>query len=173
MKFTMKFFKFIKTFTLAAVAATSLGAWAAEDVRIPENRVIYEIFVRNFSPEGNFKGVEAQVPRLKELGVDVVWLMPIYKLGDIGKWGTYSSPYAVKDYKAIDPDNGTAEDLRSLISAIHANGMEVWFDWVGNHTSKDNVWVEEHPSFYGKSFTSPNGWTSISSMLTMPRCTRP
>lgn len=123
-------------------------AWAAVDERVAGNRVIYEVFVRNFSQAGNFKGVEAQVPRLKELGVDVIWLMPIYKLGDTGKWGTYSSPYAVKDYKGIDPDNGSAADLHDLINTIHGNGMEVWFDWVGNHTAMDNGWVHTHPEYY-------------------------
>lgn len=158
----MKLSKTIKT--LAAFAAFLLPTMptsAAADERVPENRVIYEVFVRNFSPEGNFAGVEKQVPRLRELGVDVIWLMPIYKLGDIGKWGTYSSPYAIKDYKAIDPDNGTADQLHSLIDAIHANGMEVWFDWVGNHTSKDNVWVSTHPEYYGYNFYSPNGWNDV------------
>lgn len=139
----------------------STAAQAADDVRIPENRVIYEVFVRNFSPAGNFAGVEAQIPRLKELGVDVIWLMPIYKLGDIGKWGTYSSPYAIKDYKAIDPDNGDAAQLHSLVNTIHAYGMEIWFDWVGNHTSKDNVWVSSHPEYYGNNFYSPNGWNDV------------
>ena len=118
--------------------------------RVPENRVIYEVFVRNFSPEGNFKGVEAQIPRLRDLGVDVIWLMPLYKLGDVGRWGPYSSPYAIKNYTQIDPDNGTEQDLRDLIKTIHDNGMEVWFDWVGNHTAMDNVWVESHPEFYSK-----------------------
>ena len=135
---------------LLASSAGQFSAQAGKDVRVPENRVIYEVFVRNFSPEGNFKGVEAQIPRLKELGVDVVWLMPIYKLGDIGHWGAYSSPYAIKDYTAIDPDNGTEQDLRDLIKTIHDNGMEVWFDWVGNHTAMDNVWVSSHPEFYTK-----------------------
>lgn len=137
---------------------------AASDVRKPENRVIYEVFVRNFSPQGNLKGVEAQIPRLKELGVDVVWLMPIYKLGDTGKWGTYSSPYAVKDYTKIDPDNGTEQDLRDLVKTIHAHGMEIWFDWVGNHTSLDNVWVSQHPDFYkwnGNQIEHPHGWNDV------------
>ena len=127
----------------------------------PENRVIYEVFVRNFSQEGNFKGVEAQIPRLKELGVDVVWLMPIYTPGEEGKWGTYSSPYAVRDYKGLDPDYGTAADFRSLVNAIHENGMEIWLDWVANHTSKDNVWTKSNPGFYGSSFVSPNGWNDV------------
>ena len=127
----------------------------------PENRVIYEVFVRNFSQEGNFKGVEAQIPRLKELGVDVVWLMPIYTPGEEGKWGTYSSPYAVRDYKGLDPDYGTTADFRSLVNAIHENGMEIWLDWVANHTSKDNVWTKSNPGFYGSSFVSPNGWNDV------------
>lgn len=153
--------KSVASIALAAAAIFGCASPALADGHTPENRVIYEVFVRNFSPEGNFKGVERQIPRLKELGVDVIWLMPIYKLGDVGKWGTYSSPYAVKDYKAIDPDNGSAADLRSLISAIHAAGMEVWFDWVGNHTSKDNVWVSSHPEYYGNNFYSPNGWNDV------------
>ena len=137
---------------------------AASDVRKAENRVIYEVFVRNFSPQGNLKGVEAQIPRLKELGVDVMWLMPIYKLGDTGKWGTYSSPYAVKDYTKIDPDNGTEQDLRDLVKSIHDHGMEIWFDWVGNHTSLDNVWVTSHPDFYkwnGNQIEHPYGWNDV------------
>ncbi|MDE5790078.1 MAG: alpha-glucosidase C-terminal domain-containing protein [Muribaculaceae bacterium] len=137
-----------------AMAVTTSVATAAvtqlKEERVPENRVIYEVFVRNFSPEGNLKGVEAQIPRLKELGVDVVWLMPIYKLGDVGKWGTYSSPYAIKNYRMIDPDNGTEEDLRDLVKTIHDNGMEIWFDWVGNHTAMDNIWVESHPEYYSQ-----------------------
>ncbi|MBD5219567.1 MAG: DUF3459 domain-containing protein [Bacteroidales bacterium] len=150
-----------------ACKSTTTSADANPDERVPENRVIYEVFVRNFSPEGNFKGVEAQVPRLKELGVDVVWLMPIYKLGDVGHWGDYSSPYAIKDYTKVDPDNGTEEELRDLITAIHDAGMEVWFDWVGNHTSMDNVWVESHPEFYTHnedgSFVHPFGgaWRDV------------
>ena len=153
----------------AAVGASSCATKSAVepvDERVPENRVIYEVFVRNFSPEGNLKGVEAQIPRLKELGVDVVWLMPIYKLGDVGKWGPYSSPYAIKNYKQLDPDNGTEQDLRDLVKTVHDNGMEIWFDWVGNHTSMDNVWVTSNPEFYtrnGEEFVHPFGgvWKDV------------
>lgn len=136
------------------------------DCRLPSNRVIYEVFVRNFSPEGNLKGVEEQIPRLKDLGVDVVWLMPVYELGDTGKWGTYSSPYCIKDYLKIDPDNGTEDDLRSLVRTVHENGMELWLDWVANHTAMDNVWVTSHPEFYlhdGDGFVHPFGglWRDV------------
>ena len=154
-------------FLVAALLLLPLaGVKAAEDVRTPENRVIYEVFVRNFSPAGNFKGLEAQVPRLRQLGVDVLWLMPVYKLGDTGKWGAYSSPYAIKNYKQVDPDNGTEQDLRDLVKTIHDNGMEIWFDWVGNHTSMDNEWVYSHPEYYTKNngnFVHPfNGaWADV------------
>ena len=154
----------LKIFAIIACLATgifSFSSYAAEDFRVPENRVIYEVFVRNFSPEGTFKGVEKQIPRLKELGVDVIWLMPIQKLGEKGKWGTYSSPYAVRDYKAVNPSYGTEADFRSLVNTIHANGMEVWLDWVANHTSLDNVWVTQHPEYYGNKFTNPHGWNDV------------
>lgn len=99
---------------LSGVTACSNKSVATSEKHIPENRVIYEVFVRNFSPEGNLKGVEAQIPRLKDLGVDVVWLMPIYELGDTGRWGAYSSPYAIKDYTKSTPT--MAQNKTSAIS---------------------------------------------------------
>lgn len=132
--------------------------------RTATNRVIYEVFVRNFSPEGTFKGVERQVSRLKELGVDIVWLMPIYTMGEQGKWGTYASPYAVRDYKAVSPEYGSSEDLRSLVNAIHAAGMEVWLDWVANHTALDHAWVSQHREYYrtsGGNIVNPHGWNDV------------
>lgn len=165
----------LKSLFVASLAALSANISCTKQVteatdvveqHIAENRVIYEVFVRNFSPEGNLKGVEAQVPRLKDLGVDVVWLMPIYELGDTGLWGPYSSPYSIKNYTKIDPDNGTEQDLRDLVKALHDNGMEIWFDWVGNHTSMDNVWVTSNPEFYTKKdgdFVHPFGgvWKDV------------
>lgn len=133
----------------------------AVEERVPENRVIYEVFVRNFSQQGNLKGVEAQIPRLKELGVDVVWLMPIYPTGLEGRWGKYGSPYAVRDYKAIDPDYGTEADLRSLVEAIHGAGMEIWLDWVANHTAVDHPWTKSHLEYYGGSLNHPHGWNDV------------
>ncbi|MDE6335898.1 MAG: alpha amylase C-terminal domain-containing protein [Muribaculaceae bacterium] len=163
-------YRMMRCLIVAACGAVLLSCSVSKphqaEERVPENRVIYEVFVRNFSPEGNLKGVEAQIPRLRDLGVDVVWLMPIYELGDTGKWGPYSSPYAIKDYTKIDPDNGTEDDLRSLVKTVHDNGMEIWFDWVGNHTSMDNVWVKSHPEFYTKEngeFVHPFGgaWKDV------------
>ena len=160
----MKFNKLIALATLALSALLLPLTGRAADSHTPENRVIYEVFVRNFSPQGNLKGVEAQIPRLKQMGVDVIWLMPIYKLADTGKWGTYSSPYAVKDYKQIDPANGTDQDLRDLVKTIHNNGMEIWLDWVANHTGMDHVWISQHPEYYSRSngqFIHPFGWGDV------------
>ena len=82
--------------------------------------VIYEVFPRAFSPEGNFRGVTRQLDRLKELGVTVLWLMPIHPMGKLKAKGTLGSPYAVRDYDAINPDYGTAEDLKQLVDAAHS-----------------------------------------------------
>ena len=130
-----------------------------------DNKVIYEVNVRNYSTQGNFAGLEKDLPRLKELGVDILWLMPIHPIGVKNRIGSKGSPYSVQDYLKINPDYGTATDLKSLVSAIHKNKMEIWLDWVGNHTAWDNMWVTEHPDFYasqnGQKPYSPSGWTDV------------
>lgn len=128
----------------------------------PANRVIYEVNVYAYSPTHDFKGLETDLPRLKDLGVDILWLMPIHPRGEINKGGALGSPYAVKDYKGIYPTYGTEADLRSLIAASHSLGMEVWLDWVANHSAWDNPWVSEHLEYYaekdGRRPYSPPGW---------------
>ena len=110
--------------------------------------VIYEVFPRAFSPQGNFQGVIAQLDRLKELGVSVLWLMPIHPLGKLKAKGTLGSPYAVRDYDAINPDYGTAEDLKQLVDAAHRRGMKVFIDIVANHTAWDSTLIKQHPDWY-------------------------
>lgn len=112
--------------------------------------ILYECNVRQFSPEGNFAGVRKALPRLRELGVDVLWLMPIYPIGKLRRKGGLGSPYSVQDYYAINPDYGKLEDLQALITDAHAQGMRVILDWVPNHTSWDAVWMKEHPEYYTK-----------------------
>src|SRR2546425_10404690 len=109
--------------------------------------VIYEIYPRDFSAEGNFRGITAQLDRLKDLGVSILWLMPIHPIGQEKKKGTIGSPYAVRDYYAINPDYGTKEDLKALISAAHRRQMKIIIDIVANHTSWDSVMMN-HPEFY-------------------------
>jgi glycosidase len=109
---------------------------------------IYEVFVRDFSPAGNFRGVIGGLGRIQAVGANVVWLMPIYPVGVANRKGTLGSPYAVQDYRATNPAFGSASDFRSLVNAIHARGMKLIIDWVPNHTAWDNVWVRAHPDFY-------------------------
>jgi len=130
--------------------------------------VVYEIFPRVFSGSGDFAGVTAQLDRLKELGVNILWLMPIHPLGQEKKKGTIGSPYAVRDFYAVNPDYGTAEDLKRLVREAHRRDLRVIIDIVANHTSWDNVMMKT-PEFYvrdprtGK-INSPHDWTDVAEL---------
>ena len=143
----------MKHFVLPALAALVLVACSAPVKNVhPDwtySSVVYEVNVRQFSPEGTLKAVEAQLPRLKDLGVDILWLMPINKIGVEGRKGTLGSYYAIADYKAIDPEFGTIADFDELIAAAHEQGFKIIMDWVANQTAPDNVWMTEKPAdFY-------------------------
>lgn len=128
---------------------------------------IYEINVRQFSAAGDFAGVEAQLPRLHELGVGVLWLMPIHPIGEQNRKGPLGSYYSVRDYRGINPDFGTTADFKRLVDAAHAQGFRVILDWVGNHTAWDNPLAREHPDYYVRDaaghFQPPTGfdWTDV------------
>lgn len=111
---------------------------------------LYEVFVRDFSPAGTFDGVTAGLDRIQATGAEVVWLMPIYPIGEERRKGTLGSPYSIRDYRAVNPRYGTAEDLRELIDSVHARGMLLILDWVPNHTAWDHPWVTEHPEYYAR-----------------------
>jgi glycosidase len=111
---------------------------------------VYEVNPRQFSKEGTLNAVTASLPRLKQMGVDIVWLMPIHPIGQKNHKGTLGSYYAVQDYSAVNPDYGTIDDLRKLVKQAHALGMHVIIDWVGNHTAWDNPWVTQHPDWFKK-----------------------
>ena len=120
-------------------------------VRHPEwaaNATIYEVNVRNFTPEGTFRALEAHLPRLARLGVVIVWLMPIHPIGEVGRKGSLGSPYAVRDYFGVNEEFGTLADLKHLVQAAHALGLRVILDWVANHTSCDNALVAAHAAWY-------------------------
>jgi glycosidase len=112
--------------------------------------VIYQVNIRAFSNEGTLKGVENRLDSIKKLGANVIYLMPIYPVGQIKKSGKLGSPYSVKDYKAVNPDFGSLADLRSLVNESHKRNMAVILDWVANHTSWDNKWITEHSDWYQK-----------------------
>lgn len=109
---------------------------------------VYEVFVRDFSPQGTFRGVVEGLDRIEAVGANVVWLMPIHPVGVQNRKGTLGSSYSVRDYRAVNPDYGTDEDFRALVRAVHGRGMKLIIDWVPNHTAWDHVWVTRHPDFY-------------------------
>ena len=129
--------------------------------------VVYEIYPRAFSSQGNFNGITARLDDLKNLGVTILWLMPIHPIGQEKKKGTIGSPYAVRDYYAINPDLGTNEDLKKLISEAHRREMKVIIDIVANHTSWDNV-LMKHPEFYvhdaNGRITYPHDWSDVAKL---------
>lgn len=130
------------------------------------NLVMYSVFVRNHTKEGTFRALVSDLDRIKALGVDIVWLMPIHPLGEKARKGSLGSPYAIRDYRAVNPEYGTLEDFRYLVDEIHARGMRCIIDVVYNHTSPDSVLASEHPEwFYHKpdgSFGNRVGdWTDI------------
>jgi len=118
---------------------------------IPEwtkNSVLYEVNIRQYTPEGTFKAFESHLPRLKELGVDILWIMPIHPISEKNRKGSLGSYYAVKDYKGINPEFGTLEDFKSLVNKAHEMGFKVIIDWVANHTGWDNQWITDHKDWY-------------------------
>lgn len=111
------------------------------------NKVIYQIFTRNYK-DGTFKAVEDDIERIKALGVDYIYLLPVQPSGEVHRKGTMGSPYAIKDYRAVDPVQGTMEDFIQLTETIHAAGMKVMLDVVYNHTSPDSWLAQNHPEWF-------------------------
>ena len=128
------------TVVLAASCAQS------KDQQPLENSVVYEMNVRQYTPEGTFAAAQQELPRLAELGVDIVWLMPIYPIGVDGRKGPLGSYYAVKNYCETNPEFGTLEDFDNFVAEAHRLGLRVVLDWVANHTSPDAVWVTGKPA---------------------------
>lgn len=110
------------------------------------NSVVYEMNVRQYTPEGTLTAAARELPRLRELGVDVVWLMPVYPIGVKERKGTLGSYYAISDYEAVNPEFGTLEDFDRFLAEAHRLGLRVILDWVANHTSPDARWIEERPA---------------------------
>jgi glycosidase len=113
-----------------------------------KSATIYQINTRQFSPAGNLAGIRKQLPRLRELGVDILWLMPLQPVGVARRKGTLGSPYSIRDYRALSAEFGTMDEFKQLVDETHASGMHLILDWVPNHTAWDHVWMTEHPDFY-------------------------
>jgi len=128
----------------AAAASADPGfhpAWA-------RNAVMYEVNVRQYTPEGTFTALERHLPRLKAMGVDILWLMPIQPIGVKNRKGSLGSYYSISNYTAVNPEYGSNADFRHFVDAAHAQGMKVVLDWVANHTAFDHGWITQHPDWY-------------------------
>ncbi len=133
-----------------------------------KNANIYEVNIRQFTKEGNFKAFEEHIDRLHQMGVDILWLMPINPIGQKNRKGTLGSYYSISDYNRVNPEFGTLEDFKSIVKKAHSLGMHVIIDWVANHSAWDNHWTSEHPDYYKQdslgNFISPFDWTDVISL---------
>lgn len=126
---------------------------------------IYEVNIRQYTPEGTFNAFLEHIPRLKKMGVDILWLMPINPVGVEKHKGSLGSYYSISDYKGINKEFGTLEDFKKVVEKAHQQGMKVIIDWVANHTSWDHPWLTEHPGWYKQdslgNIVSPYDWTDV------------
>ena len=113
-----------------------------------KNAAVYQINIRQFTAQGTFSAAAEQLNRLKDLGVKILWLMPVQPIGELNRKGTLGSPYSVRDYYGVNSEFGTADDLKAFIAKAHQLGLYVILDWVANHTAWDNVLVKQHPEWY-------------------------
>ncbi len=130
-----------------------------------KNATMYEVNIRQYTPEGTFNSFSSHLPRLKELGVDILWLMPVHPIGEINRKGSLGSYYSVMDYRKINPEFGTMEDFKTIVKMTHDLGMYMIIDWVPNHSSWDNPLIIQHPDWYAKdslgNMYSPFDWTDV------------
>jgi len=134
-----------------------------------KDAVLYEVNIRQYTPEGTFNAFAENLPRLQELGVDILWIMPIHPISEKNRKGSLGSYYAVKDYKAINPEFGTLDDFKNLVNSAHEMGFKVIIDWVANHTGWNNAWIYNYPEWYTTDSTgtiiSPDpDWTDIADL---------
>ena len=129
-------------------AGSALRAASVAHAAWTRNATIYEVNVRQYTPEGTFAAFERHLPRLRRMGVDILWLMPVQPIGHKNRKGPLGSYYAIADYTATNPEHGTEADFRHLVDAAHAQGMRVILDWVANHTAHDHEWIAAHPDWY-------------------------
>lgn len=133
--------------TTATVAPAALEPSAAAPAWA-DGANIYEVNIRQYTPEGSFKAFATHLPRLKNMGVDILWLMPIFPVSQERRKGTLGSYYAVSDFRQVNPEFGTMEDFRALLDEAHRIGLRVILDWVPNHTGWGHTWIKEHPEYY-------------------------
>jgi glycosidase len=133
-----------------------------------KNAVMYEVNVRQYSAEGTFDAVTKDLPRIKSLGVDVLWIMPIHPIGVKNRKGAMGSYYSVQNYTEVSSDYGTKADFKELVDAAHGLGMKVLIDWVANHTAWDHAWIEQHKDWYAQNeqreIVTQYDWTDVAKL---------
>ncbi|MEA1072902.1 alpha-amylase family glycosyl hydrolase [Sphingomonas sp. LY160] len=143
----------------AQAPASSYAPESFEGVAHPawsRKAIIYQVNTRQFTKDGTLKAATREIPRLKKMGVDILWLMPIHPIGVENRKGTLGSPYSVRDYRAVNPELGTMADLKAFTAAAHAQGMHVVLDWVANHSAWDNPLKKQHPDWYETDWKGAN-----------------
>lgn len=137
--------------------------WAAD-------AIIYEVNVRQYTPEGTFNAFSEHLQQLWDMGINTLWFMPIHPISETNRSGTLGSYYSITDYRAVNPEFGTEEDFRALVDKAHAMGFHVMMDWVANHTGWDCPWIAEHPDWYthgaeGQIISPVNmGWPDVADL---------
>lgn len=165
-------FAIVCSFVLAACNDTQVHTTQANDSASIDGHPswieqgnIYEVNVRQYTPQGTLKAFEQNLQRLKDMGVQTLWFMPINPISKKDRKGALGSYYAVSNYTAINPEYGTMEDWKELVNKAHSMGFKVIMDWVPNHTGADHPWLTTHPDFYQKDSTgkpmSPFDWTDV------------
>ena len=149
---------------------SATDARPGESPAAAEAAVLYEVFVRSATPEGTLRALIPRLDGLRAMGVTTLWLMPVHPVGEAERKGRLGSPYAVRDYRAIDPAFGTPGDFRALVDAVHDRGMTLILDWVANHTARDHAWTRLHPEWYTRDeagrILPPEGtdWTDVADL---------
>jgi glycosidase len=158
---------------IAAPAVAEAPDYTPRDVVEIENAawtadaVLYQINTRQFTPEGTFTAAQKRLPHLAAMGVDIIWLMPVHPIGEANRKGSLGSPYAVRDYRAVNPELGTEAEFRAFVDEAHRLGLKVILDWVANHSAYDNPLTLSHPEWYTRTpegkLTSPAGtdWSDV------------
>ena len=157
----------LATPALAEPDYTPRDVVAVENAEWTRDAVLYQMNTRQFTPEGTFKAAQKQLPRLAAMGVDIIWLMPIHPIGEVNRKGSLGSPYAVRDYRAVNPELGTEAEFRAFVAEAHRLGLKVILDWVANHSAYDNPLTVSHPEWYTRTpegaLMSPAGtdWSDV------------
>lgn len=130
-----------------------------------DKATIYEVNIRQYTKEGTIEAFIQHLPRLKKMGVDIIWLMPMHPIGKTNRKGSLGSYYSISDFTGINPEFGTKSDFKNLVEEIHSLEMKVIMDWVANHASWDNIWTDNHPDFFARNdesqFLSPYDWKDV------------